>query len=87
MPEDKIPDISNLATKTILNTNINEFKNNISSITGVARTSALTPVENKIPSVTNFVKKVIIIQRLVRLKKDLLIMLMINILPPQNLIT
>ena len=55
--KDKIPDISNLATKTILNTKINEVKNNIPSITGLATTSALTAVENKIPSVTNLVKK------------------------------
>ena len=47
-----MPDISNLATKTILNTKINEVKNNIPNITGLATTSALTAVENKIPSVT-----------------------------------
>ena len=55
--EDKIPDISNLATKSVLNTKINEFKNDIASITGLATNSALTAVENKIPSVTNLVNK------------------------------
>ena len=55
--EDKIPDISNLATKTILNTKINEIKNEIPSITGLATTSELTAVENKIPNVSNLVKK------------------------------
>ena len=40
--EDKIPDISNLATKTILDTEINEVKNYIPSITGLATTSELT---------------------------------------------
>ena len=55
--EDKISDISNLATKTILNTKINEVKNKIPSITSLATTSELTAVENKIPSVSNLVKK------------------------------
>ena len=55
--EDKIPDISNLATKTILNTKINEVKNNIPSIAGLPTTSALTAVENKVLIVTNLVKK------------------------------
>ena len=55
--EDKIPDISNLATKTSLNTKINEVKNEIPSISGLATNSALTAVENKIPSVTNLVMK------------------------------
>ena len=45
--EDKIPDISNLATKNILNTKINEVKNEIPSISNLATTSALTSVENK----------------------------------------
>ena len=48
--EDKIPDISNLATKSNLNTKINEVKNEIPSITGLATITALTAVENKIPS-------------------------------------
>ena len=55
--EDKIPDISNVAGKTILNTKINEVKNEIPSIIGLATTSALTTVENKIPSISNLVKK------------------------------
>ena len=55
--EDKIPDISNLATKTNLNTKINEVKNEIPSITGLAKISALTSVENKIPDTSNLVKK------------------------------
>ena len=45
--EDKIPDITNLATKTILNTKINEVKTEILSISGLATSSALTAVENK----------------------------------------
>ena len=46
-----------MANKTILNTKINEVKNNIPSITGLVTTSALTAVGNKIPSVTNLIKK------------------------------
>ena len=55
--EGKIPDISNLATKSNLNTRINEVKNEIPSITGLATTFALTAVENKIPSISNLLKK------------------------------
>ena len=84
--EDKIPDIINWATKTILNTKINEVKNEIPSISNLGTTSALTSVENKIPSVSNLVKKRIMIQKLVKLKKNLLIISMMNILLLQNLI-
>ena len=55
--EDKIPDITNLATKTTLNAKINEVKGEIPSITNLATTTALTAVENKIPNVSNLVKK------------------------------
>ena len=55
--ESKIPDVSNLATKSNLNTKINEVNNKIPSKTGLATTSALTAVENKIPSINNLVKK------------------------------
>ena len=54
--EDKIPDITNLATNTTLNANINEVKNNISNITNLATNTALTSVEKKIPNVSNLVK-------------------------------
>ena len=85
--KDKIPDISNLATKSNLNTKINEVKNEIPSITGLATTSALTAVENKIPSTSNLVKKKqIMIQKLEKLKRNLLIIIMINISLLQNLI-
>ena len=39
--EDKIPDITNLATNTILNAKIIEVKSEISSITNLATNSAL----------------------------------------------
>ena len=84
--EDKIPDISTLATKVILIQKKNEVKNEIPSITGLATTSALTTVENKIPSISNLVKKQIMIQKLLKLKRNLLIIIMISILLLQNLI-
>ena len=52
-----MPDITTLATKTILNTKINEVKSEIPSISALVTTSALTTIENKIPSVSNLVKK------------------------------
>ena len=59
----KIPDISNLATKT-----------------------ALATVENKIPDVSNLVKKQIIILKLQKFKRNLLTIIMTNILILQSLI-
>ena len=55
--EDIIPDISSLATKTILNTKKDEVKNEIPSISGLATTFALTAVENKMLNVSNLIKK------------------------------
>ena len=56
--EDKIPDITNLATNTTLNAKINEVKNKIpNNIANLATTVALNTkineVKNKIPGVTN----------------------------------
>ena len=55
--EDKIPDITNLATNTTLYTKMNEVKGEIPSITNLATTAALTTAENKIPNVSDLVKK------------------------------
>ena len=84
--EEKIPDITNLATKTTLNAKLNEVKGEIPNITTVATTSALTAVENEIPNVSNLLKKLTMAQKLVKLKRNLLIIIMINILLLQNLI-
>ena len=81
--EDKVPDITNLASNASLNTIINEVKGEIPNIS-----TALTSAENKIINVSNLVKKLILTQELVKLKiKVLLIMIMINILLPKNLIS
>ena len=71
--KDKMPDINNLATKTILNTKINEVEIKILSINGLGTTSTLNFVENKVPSVSNLVKKQIRTQKLMKLKRKLLI--------------
>ena len=55
--EDKIPGITNLATNASINAKINEIKGEIPSITNLTTTVALTTVENKIPNVSDLVKK------------------------------
>ena len=55
--ENKIPDITDLATNTSLNAKVNKVKNEIPSITNVATTTALTAVEKKASNVSNLVKK------------------------------
>ena len=55
--EDKIHNITSLATKTSFNAKTNEVKGEIPSTTNLATKAALTVVENKIPSVSNLVKK------------------------------
>ena len=54
---DKIPHITNLATNTTLNAKIDEVKTKIPNITNLANTAALTVLENKMPNVSNLVKK------------------------------
>ena len=44
--EDKVPDITNLATST-LNAEINQVKSEIPSITNLTTTATLTAVENE----------------------------------------
>ena len=55
--EDKMPDITNLATRTTLNAKIYEVKNEITSITNLATTAALNIKINnnkgKIPNIAN----------------------------------
>ena len=67
--EDKIPNITNLATKTTLNAKIDEVKSEILNITNLATISSLTAVENEIPNISNLVKKnLTITQKLMKLK-------------------
>ena len=82
----KIPDITNVAIKFSLNPKINEVKGEISNITNVGTASALAFVENKIPSVSNLVQKLTITQKLMKLKRKLLTIMMINVLLLQTLV-
>ena len=56
--EDKIPDITNLATNATLNAQINEVKNEIPSINNLVTTAShnikINDFKNKLPSITNF---------------------------------
>ena len=77
-------DIAKLATNTALNAKINEVKNKIPYITILATSTDLTAVENKLPNVSNLVKKLIITQKFMR---TLLIMIIvINIFLQRNVI-
>ena len=80
--ENKIPDISNLATKTALTT----VENKIPSVSNLATKTALTTVENKIPDVSNLVKKTDYNLKLQKLKTNLIIIIMINMLILKGLI-
>ena len=55
-------------------------------IDGLAANAALTAVENKISNISSLVKKAIITQKLLKLKRNLLIIITINTLLMQNLI-
>ena len=55
--EDKIPDITNMATKNNLNTETEEFEGEMPSITNLATKTALNAIENVIPIFSNLVKK------------------------------
>ena len=84
--EDKVADITNLAIKTTLSAKINEVKGEIPNITILATISALT-AENEIRSASNLVKMLTVTQKLMNLKKKLPIIVMMNILLLQNLIS
>ena len=64
-----------------------ELENKIPDVSNLATANAVTAVENKIPSTSSLVKKKqIMAQKLVSLKKSLLIMIMINMLLFRSLI-
>ena len=81
--EKKCPDGSNLVKKAKLT----EIGNKIPDVTSLATKTALTTVENKIPRVSNLVKKKqTTTQKLLRLKRNLMTIIMTNILQLQSLI-
>ena len=66
----------------------NEVKGKIPNITNLSTTGSLTAVENKIPIFSDLVKKKLTItQKLMKLRRKLLITIMINILLLQKLIS
>ena len=69
--ENKIPNISNLATKAALTT----IENKIPNISNLATKAALNTIENKIPDVSNLVKKVTMTLKLKILKTNILLLL------------
>ena len=85
--ENNIPDTSRLVQKLDYNAKVAEIENKIPRIGVLATTSALTAVENKIPNINCLVKKQIIAQKLLTLKRNLLITIMTDILLLQNLIS
>ena len=74
--EKKISDVSNLVTKAKLT----KLENKIPNVSSLATKTALTAVENKIPSVNDLVKKQNIAQKLLKLERNLLTIIMTNIL-------
>ena len=65
---------------------LSEIENKILSIKGLVTTSTLNAIENKMPDVSNSIKKQNMIQKLLKLKRKLLIKIMVNILILQNYI-
>ena len=61
--ENQIPDISNLATKIL----VNKFENRIPDTSNLATKTLVNNVEDEIPNISNIVK-MIITQRLLILK-------------------
>ena len=69
--ENKIPNISNLATKAALTSTENKIPN----ISNLASKAAPNTIENKIPDVSNLVKKVTMTLKVKILKTNILLLL------------
>ena len=78
--ENKIPNDIDFVKKEKLI----ELENKVPNISNLATKTALTAVENKIPHVSNLVNKIIL--KLQKLKRNLLTIIMTNILQLQSLI-
>ena len=79
--EKNVPDLTDFVKKTKLS----DLENKIWDVSSLAARTALTVVENKRSIVFFQLKKQIITQKLVSLKRNLLIIIMINVLLPQSL--
>ena len=76
----------NLLKKTDYNAKITETEGKIASISGLATNAALTAVGNKIPDVSNLVKKQIVMKKYWTLNLNLLLQPIIINLQMKNLI-
>ena len=65
---------------------LTELENKIPVVSSLVTKTPLTALENKIPSVSSSAKKQTMTQKLMSLKRNLLIIIMINILQLQRLI-
>ena len=74
--EKKIPDLTDFVKKT----KPTELENEILNFSSLVTKTALTAVENKIPSVSSLLKKQTLTQIIVSLKRNLLIIIMTNII-------
>ena len=80
--EMKISDVTDFVKKTKLT----ELEDKIPDVSSLATKTTLIAVENKTTSVSSLIKKQIITQKILKLKRDLLIITMTNILLLQSLI-
>ena len=78
--EDQIPDVAIVATNASGNAKSNEIKGEIPNITKLATITALIAVENNYLMLIIWSKKLTTTQKLMKLKRVLLIMIMINTL-------
>ena len=83
--ENKNPDTSGLVKKTNYDGKIADIEGKIPDVGNLATKTALTSVENKIPSVSDFVKKTDYNTKVQKLKINLIIIVMTNILILQSL--
>ena len=78
--EKKISDVTNFFKKKIT-----ELENKIPDVSSLATKTALTAIEKKIPRVSSLVKKQSMTQKLLKLERSFLIIIMANILLLQSL--
>ena len=84
--EKKMPDTSRLVKKSDY-VKITDIENKILSLSGLAINAALTAVENKVPYVSSLVKKTDYNAKVNKIEEKLLIVIAIDILLLQNLIS
>ena len=74
-----------LLRKTDYNAKITEIEGKIPSISGLTTNAVLTTLENKIPNISSLVKKTDYDTNLLKLKRNLLVIIMTSILQLQSL--